>query len=199
VQETIRQGLSMAHRQNKINPGDQPPLQLSASATFLKRLDDTYKTGASANEPTGPKVLLRRGGTIRPERAFLQSGLYGATDRSGTVTELLTVNVDTASANIETQEKDDVLTWLKRSGDWKWMDPDDPEAAIRLEESRSELSVFLLIIVLILAAIETIIARRFSHAYRRESTMGIRVANKDSVGMVSSVAKGRNIREGRSA
>jgi len=115
------------------------------------------------------------------------------------VTELLTVNVDTASANIETQEKDDVLTWLKRSGDWKWMDPDDPEAAIRLEESRSELSVFLLIIVLILAAIETIIARRFSHAYRRESTMGIRVANKDSVGMVSSVAKGRNIREGRSA
>lgn len=196
VQETIRQGLSLAHRQNEINPGDQPPLDLSASAIFLKRLDDTDKTSGSANEPAGTKVLLRRDGTIRPERAFLQSGLYGAMDRNGTVTELLTANIDSALANIEIQERDNVLTWLGQSGDWKWIDPDDPVAAIRLEESRSELSVVLLIIVLILAAVETILARRFSHAYHQESATGIRVANKDSVGMVSTLVKGRNIRGG---
>ncbi len=190
VQETLRQGLSLGYARGDLMPGDRPILRVSSAATGLARLD---VDGGDEDEDGGVQ-LARSDGVVRPMQIWGQGGMYGAVDGRGGVTDLLVVNVDANAAIVEVQGGDDVLAWLGRSGDWEWVAADDLTAGVRTEMAKAEVSLILLVLVFVLAIVETILARRFSHAYR--SARDMRVGT--SVEALTGTLGGQAVEGGRS-
>jgi hypothetical protein len=170
TQETIRQGLSTIRRGRIYEPGSRPALQIPASSVTIReqRADVADARGDLVEYP-----IIQKDGLSKPTAAIRSRGIYEAIDSSGSRVGHVAVNVDVESALVVPQRRENVLTWLEHSGDWDWLDTADPASALLSEDSRAEFSLLLLALALILAVVETILARRFSHAYQQESTIGL--------------------------
>ncbi|MEX1017945.1 MAG: BatA domain-containing protein [Phycisphaeraceae bacterium] len=77
----------------------------------------------------------------------------------------LAVNVDAEAGDTQAVDEEQLARWLSGLGTWQYLDADDPGAALRREAQAVNLGWPLLWVVLALLLFETLLARRFSHAY----------------------------------
>ena len=180
VQEVIRQGLSEIRRGSGLLTGGRPVLHVPSTGVEMGLGDEAgvIGKGGGGGIDGGRVAIVREREVMRPSRALVRAGLYGVVDVDGNVVDWLAVNVDPARMLVEAQGADDVMSWLGHTGDWKWVDDEDAAAGLAVEDARSELSFMLLIIVLFLAVVETVLARWFSHAYRRDFAAGEVIGNE---------------------
>lgn len=162
LQELVRQGVSLAVASQQTLAGDRPVLPAGTAAIELGDGDTS--------------IVLDIDATSRPARPVEQSGLYRLVDPAGLVMGTLAVNVDTEAARTEPQPGDAVRSWLEGSGPWTWLDTTDIAAALRPVEGGAGVSGWLLGAALALALIESILARRFSHASRGLASPGAEAA-----------------------
>jgi len=157
-QETVRQGLNQIRATQGATVGDRPAIVgLSRSARELHGSEG---------------AIITLDDQQRPERPFEKSGVYDAVDASGRVVGRVAVNVDTEAGRTEVQTPASVAAWLEQSGPWRTFDPEEPAAQLATAETGLSIAGLLLIVLLALVIIETILARRFSHAYRRPAAGG---------------------------
>ena len=157
-QETVRQGVNMIRARQRIEVGEQSAIvSIERNANALIAAD-------------GTRIALDR--LRRPSSPLNQSGLYQVVDESQRQVGVVAVNVDAEAARTDTLSEAEVTGWLGESGDWTMFDPEAPEAMLASAEGGRSIAGMLLIAVLVLAILETILARRFSHAYRSNSGDG---------------------------
>jgi hypothetical protein len=149
--EVIRQGLSIVRAARPITVGEQPVLMLPAAAERL----------------VGPdRLALDLDSFSRPSDPFPRPGLYAMQDDAQQTIDVLAVNIEPVAGRTEVQAESQVKSWLRGSGPWSYFDPDDAGAAMTNAAGGSAIAGPLLLIVLVLIALETVLAKRFSHAYR---------------------------------
>lgn len=151
MQEMVRQGVSLVRASQLAQVGDRPWLGAVRAAASLRGGDGRIL-------PVNPDG--------RPSRPIDHSGLFAVLDPAGQRLGTLAVNVDPQAGGTETQSQTAVSAWLAKSGPWQLLDPDDPASALRTIGSGPPLAGALLLIMLALIALETMLARFFSHAYR---------------------------------
>jgi hypothetical protein len=95
-----------------------------------------------------------------------EQGLYGGATGEEDEGALLAVNIDISAARTETVSAAVIDEWLSGAGEWQFLRADAPASALATSEQASSLAGTLLWALLALVAIETILARRFSHAFR---------------------------------
>ncbi|QOJ17056.1 MAG: BatA domain-containing protein [Phycisphaeraceae bacterium] len=151
-QEMVRQGLNMIRSTQRIEVGDQPALPGLARAA------------ESVVAPDG--VTFALDAARRPTRPLEKAGLYEVVDGAGLRVGRVAVNLDPRAARTDPQSAAAVAAWLGASGSWRVFDPAQPAALLAEAETGAALAGYLLTVVLALLVAETILARRFSHAYR---------------------------------
>lgn len=151
-QEMVRQGLNMIRSTQRIEVGDRPVLPGLARAA------------ESVIAPDG--VTFSLDASRRPTRPLQKAGLYEVVDGAGLRVGRVAVNLDPRAARTDPQSAAAVAAWLGASGSWRVFDPAQPAALLAEAETGAALAGYLLTVVLALLVAETILARRFSHAYR---------------------------------
>ncbi len=159
MQELLRQGVGSAQGGWTTRAGAFPTAP-SRSAELLP----TAETGANLES-----ILIDAGG--RAETAARLAGLYRAVDGSGAARGLVAVNADADAGRTDVQAEATIQAWLATSGasagSIEWID-DESEASRGLasiaDEERSPVSFPLLLAALVVALMETVMARFFSHA-----------------------------------
>ncbi len=76
----------------------------------------------------------------------------------------LAVNVDADAADTRAMDAARLGEWLSGMGEWTFLNPNDPTAALVVQRQATDIGWTLLWVVLGLALLETLLARRFSHA-----------------------------------
>lgn len=147
--EIVRQGLGVIQSSQKAKVGGQPALASPAARMIVSS--------------QGAKVAVNPDG--RASKPIDRSGLYDVQDASQQPVGKLAVNVDPAAGSADVQSEAAVSAWLKASGPWKPVAEDGIAATLGNQGAGSPIAGALLLIVLGLAALETVLARRFSHAY----------------------------------
>jgi hypothetical protein len=109
-------------------------------------------------------------------------GVLGAYDAANRPRGLVAINADADAGQTDLQDASVVRTWIEGamldagqragSGDLQWLDPTAPAAGLDEQRARSPISVPLLIAALIIALLETIMARAFSHAFQERTSAG---------------------------
>jgi hypothetical protein len=74
------------------------------------------------------------------------------------------VNVDAAGGDTRTLDEQPLSKWLTAAGPWQWLDPNNPFATTAAQRSKTNWGWPLLVVAAILLALETLLARWFSHA-----------------------------------
>ncbi len=149
-QEIVRQGLSVIRASQRIEVGEQPNLAL----------------GPAARDVVGPQdQRLAIDSAGKPQQPFEKAGVYEVRDQAGNPAGKIAVNVDAAAGSTDVQSPAAIASWLGSSGPWATFDESNIGAALAVDRATSPVAGALLLIVLGLALIETILARRFSHAY----------------------------------
>ena len=149
MHELIKQGIGLIKTTQRYAVGEQPALGLGSVATALV-------------DPRGRNISITREG--RPDVPLARAGLYGIFDHGNRRLGSLAVNVDTVAGRTDPQNQAAVSEWLRSSGDWEVFAADDPAAALRTADSGAPLAGMLLVAVVALIIVETVCARRFSHA-----------------------------------
>lgn len=151
--EVLRAAIDLLQPDNAYAPGDRPAL------------GDTFDKVPALKSPTGEQVLLVQSKLedsaaeiTRPTKPFKTPGLYTS------ATATLAVNVDAESANTLAVEGAMLDAWLGTAGEWQPLDRDAPAKVFAENAEEADLSWPLLWAVLILALIETFLARYVSHA-----------------------------------
>ena len=152
--EMIRQGLSLTRASQRLLVGEQPNLARGPAARDLVG-------------PNAERIPLDSSGRL--QQPLDASGIYGVLDQTDQPIGKLAVNVDPAAGNTEVQSGAAVSNWLRSSGPWTTVAPEDLSATLGQGKSGSPIAGLLLLIVLILVIAETLLARWFSHAYRWEA------------------------------
>ncbi|MCZ6835679.1 MAG: BatA domain-containing protein [Planctomycetota bacterium] len=150
-QETIRQGLSLAHSSQQLHVGTQSAL---AQGSTVRDLID----------PEGEMYPIDAQG--RPQQPLALSGLYELLDQGAQNVGSLAVNVEPLAGRTQTQNATAINSWLADSGEWQLYDPEDLGATLSRTRSGSSLAGILLWILMFLVLLETLLARWFSHAFR---------------------------------
>ncbi|MFA9478464.1 BatA domain-containing protein [Phycisphaerales bacterium AB-hyl4] len=147
--------------------GDRPTLgpawrgveQLTRARAFgptaLPAVDGAEPTRLALQADDEAGLLLRRSAD-RP-------GVYAAPADAAALK--LAVNVDASAGDTQAVSEEQLARWLSGLGAWQFIDMDDPGAALRREARSLNLGWPLLWVVLALLLLETLLARRFSHAY----------------------------------
>ncbi len=127
----------------------------------------------------GAILLDAAGRSAAPVR---RAGLLRAVDGRGGSRGLLAVNADPDAGRTDVQAPAAVQSWLAATGvtpgAFAWIeggdDPaaDSPFAALAEAEARSPISLPLLIAALVIAMLEAVMARYFSHSFREEGGAG---------------------------
>lgn len=152
--EMIKQGLSLTRSSQRLQVGEQPNLA----------------RGPSARDVVGPneqRISLDSSG--RTQQPLDQSGIYIVQDQSNQPIGKLAVNVDPVAGNTDVQSPAAVNTWLRSSGPWSTVDPDNMSAAVGDASGGSPIAGTILALVLALVLTETLLARWFSHAYASDA------------------------------
>lgn len=150
-QELVRQGLSAVRARRSRLVGDQPAAV-------------PYRAAVSLSGPEG--LLVDLDDDRRPFAPVEQSGLYRALDGAARDVGTVAVNIDPAGGRTDVQAGEAVDLWLRKAGDFEGLDDANATAALARAETGAPIGGVLLVIVLALAVLETILARRFSHADR---------------------------------
>ena len=122
--------------------------------------------GPSASEALhadGERIILDDNG--RPTAPLARSGLYEIMDRADQSLGSVAVNVDPAAGRTDTQSVAAVSAWLGAAGRWEVFEADDPGAALKSATSGLPIAGIILAILVGIILLETILARRFSHAF----------------------------------
>ncbi|MEO1008666.1 MAG: BatA domain-containing protein [Planctomycetota bacterium] len=172
VQELVRAGVGVARGARVAVAGDRPAAPPAAALLRATR-DDA--------RPPQPDVAVQDGAGVRPIR---RAGTWTALDASLRPLGLVSVTPDVAGANRDAVARAQVGGWLGdlAGGEPMWLGEDgglDPADALAESEPRTPISFALLVAALALLAIETILARLFSHAdalEQRPAAPGLGVA-----------------------
>jgi hypothetical protein len=156
-QEMVKQGLGMIRASQHYTVGEQPVIAGAAAASELAG-------------PQSSSVLLDV--AARPQQPLQQAGHYSVLDSASQTIGKVAVNVDPLAGQTGTQSRAAVAQWLSKSGQWTVFDEDDPTAPLRSASAGLPLAGMILLAVLLLIVTETILARRFSHAYRSSAGAG---------------------------
>lgn len=160
VHEVVRQGVGHAHQQRELSPGDAVAGGLPAGAATLVG-------------PGGTQLsVLQREGAATLDRPIVLAGAYDVLDDRSASLGRIGVNVEPDAGRTETLGSTQVSDWLGASGSWQWLNENDATAALAGETTWGEISLALLIAALVLALIETLLARWFSHGLRKELESG---------------------------
>jgi len=117
----------------------------------------------------------------RAGAAIERSGLYQMVDSAGAVQGVLAAWVDPASASVEPIEPDRIRGWMSAAGPFAWdgdagavTDAPGTEAGAASVASTVGVSLapWFLGAALLLALLESVLARRFSHAFRVSTARG---------------------------
>ncbi|MGI9014206.1 MAG: BatA domain-containing protein [Phycisphaerales bacterium] len=170
-QETVRQGANLIMQKRRIQVGDHPALAgVDRRATSLRPEGGSTEDGSSTDSQT-----IALDAALRPSQPFTRAGLYTVMDAAAQNVGTLAVNVDARAARTDTHSEVEVSNWLATSGDWSMFAADDPAAQLRKGAGGQSIAGMLLVIVMLLALLETVLARWFSHA-RRSTLVGRDVA-----------------------
>ena len=94
-----------------------------------------------------------------------RSGLFEVVDSSGSVLGMLAVSVDGAGASVAESDRARVASWLGGEGDLAWgTDAAEGLAGSGSSAPTTPLAGWLLAAAIVLAVLEALLARRFSHA-----------------------------------
>ena len=158
-QESIRQGLNLIRAQLRMSAGEQTTLVgIPGVATDLR-------------SPRGTRIEL--GENRRPRQPLSEAGVYDVLDAAGRSVALLAVNIEPGAAVTETQAESAVANWLAESGEWRYFDRTNPAAPLAVGSGGTPLAGSLLMTLLVLVLVETMLARRFSHAYQVDTASGM--------------------------
>jgi hypothetical protein len=155
MHETLRGVLGSAGdalRLAKLTAGDRPLLG--------RRWEGARQLVAPA---VSPIPLSRNDAGLEPATPLEMPGIYTAEPTSGLK---LAVNPAAGAGNTRALDSDALARWLNHLGNWSWLDPARPEAALLAEAPRTDLGWPLLWAVLGLLLVETALARWFSHAQK---------------------------------
>jgi hypothetical protein len=162
MQEIVRQGVGRAAGTGVWPAGSRP--QTAQRTVALRR----------AGEDGAAEIPVDASG--RPTTPIRRSGLFEAIDDRGRSAALLAVNADTRGSNVAAQPARAVGDWLGAGGlKPTWIGLDEAEvapepgaqlasAALAAGDDRSSVALPLLIAALVLAVVELVLARLFSHA-----------------------------------
>lgn len=148
-QELVRQGLSIIRGGDLYTVGVDHRLAVSRAAAALLDQDG---------------VTIELDDATRPASPVPTGGLWRVVDQAGLDLETIAVNVEPRWAGSETRSEAAVGGWLARSGDWKILEDRELSRPLGTQAGGSPLGRALLGLLLLLVIIETIMARRFSHA-----------------------------------
>ncbi len=171
VHELVKQGIGLIRTMRRYAVGERPALGLGSVATALL-------------DPHGRNISIGNDG--RPDALLSRAGLYGVLDHGRQRLASIAVNLDPMAGRTDPQDQAAVSEWLGRSGGWAVFDADDPTAALRTADSGAPLAGILLTVVLALIIMETVLARRFSHALPQARTGG--VAGADEMAEAAAIA-----------
>ncbi len=165
IQETVRQGVGQARAAFMAIAGGR--VRAPDRAVALRPIG-----GAEVSHPVAEDAR-----TTEPLR---RAGLFEAVDATGRSRGLVAVNPDVQAGRTDPQAPAEIQSWLAATaaGAVEWLERDlgDPErvgaapAAFARGEENSPVSFALLIAALLVALLETALARWFSHAYRDRNT-----------------------------
>lgn len=171
IQEVMRQGISMVRALPEARSGDRPVLVLPTSVNTLVGPDNTVISlrPVTRNEPSDPNGRSTEVPMIADPIRI--AGLYHplAADGSPSNITRLMVQVDSAGCDTTPQTESQIASWLSGTGqDWAFASPEQFRTASTMlwkeETSRSDYSLAALLCLFMLLALETLMARRFSHA-----------------------------------
>ena len=148
-QEIVRQGISLIREGRPTGAGEQPVLALGPAATSLV-------------SPSGARIPIDQTG--RPMRPLEEVGFYAIHDAAEQILGTLAVNIDPSAAGTDPQPSTIVSEWLAQSGPWSWLDRERIGAQLESSAGMSPLTGAALVAVIILLLLETLLARRTSHA-----------------------------------
>lgn len=156
VHEVLRQGVGHAHQQRALAPGEMLAAALPAGAGSLR------------GPGGGTITILQREGAATLERPVSQAGVYEVLDERGAPMARVAANLEPDAARTEALSPAQVGDWLGLSGSWRWFNEEDAAAALADQTTWGEISLALLVAALVLALLETLLARWFSHGLRRD-------------------------------
>lgn len=162
MQELLRQGVGRATGSSSFIAGR--PISVAPGTAQLRAMDP----GA---EPA--IVNVSRAGV--PQTPLRRAGLWQCLDEAARAREVIAVNPDPEAGRTEAQAPEAVEAWLagaggagERSADrifsFAYLDPAAPAEALRRDDQTSPISLPLLIAAALIAVLETVMARYFSHA-----------------------------------
>ena len=145
--------------------GDTPVLNSSwLGITSLERLPasgDLISSEPDAAEDGFPGLKYTESGPVLAGPLGLP-GVYQAMTDAGP--RRLIVDVDPSAGDTRQVDEEALSHWLDGLGSWRWLDEDDPGAALRRSGELADIGWALLWLLLALVLIETFVARLLSHA-----------------------------------
>jgi len=154
TQEVVRQCIGLSVQQKMVTVGDQLNDQ------------NTSGTGASIETPTGERIHLTTGNN---RGIFTQTGQYRIIDTTTQPLTVLIANINPNSTQTIAQSESTIEDWLSSTGwEWTFFDTNELDNTTITNVTTSEVSQYLLWLVVLLLIIEVWLARRFSHANRND-------------------------------
>ena len=142
VQEIVRKSSAIANRNTSVDVGEGVPKSSVTSADSVRTTDGRVRSGSDLES------------TI-PDR----SGIIEFLDVSGRVVERQVVNPAVSSIDLRASGREEVVSWFSGSGEWRF--PDATTDAESDDRFGSNLSTFLIVLVLILCIVDLLLSRWF--------------------------------------
>jgi hypothetical protein len=147
-----------AARLSRVISGDRPALgRVWDNVTQLDKM-----AGDLGGEVAG-MALRRTDEGFVPVEPLDRPGIYRAAPAMPG--RIFAVNVDPAGGNTTAIEQNQLDAWLTSLGETKWLDEENPAAALASFESRTNIGLLLLWITMAFLILELFMARAFSHAH----------------------------------
>lgn len=167
MHETLHGVLGLLDRPDVVHAvsGDTPGLNASwigiANLERLQASGDLITTDPDTPEGDFPGLQTTDSGPVLAGPVKLP-GVYQALTDAGP--RRLIVDADPAAGDTRQIDEEALSHWLDGLGDWRWLDEDDPGAALRRSSELADIGWALLWVLLALVLTETFVARLFSHA-----------------------------------
>ncbi len=165
-QELVRQGFGTSSGTRVARAGT--PVLAPARSSRVRALESA---DIAAKDSATDTTVSPAGFVAEPLRT---ASLYEAHDAAGRSRGLFAVNADTDGARTDPQTEDAIGNWLSsamsdQDSSVKWIDAQSPADAISEAAQGSTIGWPLLLAGLVLALLETVMARYFSHAFRERA------------------------------
>ncbi len=165
-QELVAEGRRRASTAQSASVGSRPRVD----GAGVVELRPVAADGSSL--PGARPIAVGAGGRV--STGVERTGLYEEVDSSGTVRGMLAVVPDAAACSVAPVDPDRVAAWLSGGGGFRWVGDGtavEQGAVLAVSVFRAvvDLAPWFFAAALLLAAVESFLARRFSHAVRPAS------------------------------